>query len=227
MVLRVSEAKRPEYWFPGKLIITLAGVGEPSVHYLSRPFARIGSHPESDVVLPGRVMPRRCYYLHASRDGIHWLRLWHAESAATPLRGTIASGESVSIGPIQITARLEVESDAPAAAAKIEHLEPSYPVLSVSIHGRKAEPYPLKHRLTPVGREDPSELQMESKYVSACQCVLAWENGALWAIDLFSGNPTSVHGHRIEAAPVGIGRSIVAGDCRIVYQTQPLSMRPG
>ncbi len=59
--------------------------------------------------------------------------------------------------------------------------------------------YRVYRSLTVVGREKPSDLRLRSEFISSTHCVLYWQNGKLWFVDLLSSNGTEKRGRRCDA----------------------------
>ena len=73
-------------------------------------------------------------------------------------------------------------------------------------------------RLTIIGRHRPSTIRLTSRHISACHCLLWWDVGRLWVVDLLSGNGTRLNGEHVEAALVNPGDTLKLGPVALTYE---------
>lgn len=216
------------YWCGQQLAITLDGPSGRSEFTLAQPFARVGSHPQADVVIDDESVAPRCLYLHATDDGVFCLYLdVDADSAGG--KGTWLSPDSViPLGTHRLQARL---ADAPASGAP--------PIESPAAWGSASTPVPLvmiycgrrlkdkrrfRARLSAVGRRPQCALQLKGEKVSGFHCVLYWEHEQLWCVDLNSSNGTQLNGSPLDCQRMEIGDRLDVGEFGLVFLR--LSNRP-
>ena len=145
------------YWCQRHLLITVTGPRKQATVTVPTPYARIGSHPESEVVLPDASVAPRGLYLHATDDGVIGVGLCHDASAGALFRGWLLPEQKVSLGPYQISARLSADSR-PQTSVPPAGRSPAVPcpVLTFSRRGREITQHRLRRRLTIVGRGRPA-----------------------------------------------------------------------
>lgn len=191
---------------------------------LTQPFARIGSHPRSDVVLPGENVPSRCLYFHATDAGLFCVDLTASGPAdqALPVHGWVQPDQLIRVGPYEIT--VETEPSVPAPPRGADDLdsrsldEADAPMLTAVVGGEPLGYRLLHRRLTIIGRHRPSTIRLTSRHISACHCLLWWDAGRLWVVDLLSGNGTRLNGEHVEAALVNPGDLIKLGPVALTYE---------
>ena len=187
-----------EYWCDRKILVTIDGPHRHSTIRIEKPFARIGSHPESDIVLDHDDVDKRSLYLHATDAGIFCFGLSAAQS---DLRGWMDPNEAVAVGPYWISAQLTdpVElSDQDPDADVFALTEPS-PLLLVRCDGNAAGEFHLKRRLSILGRKAPCKLRLQGQEISGAHCVFFVDSQQTWVIDLLSTAGTIVRGKPCEA----------------------------
>src|SRR6187431_3166441 len=69
-------------WLDRSLVVTTEGPSGTSLTTVAQPFLRVGSDPESDILLPG--LARRSVYVHATPEGIYGVVLSGASHAIYP-----------------------------------------------------------------------------------------------------------------------------------------------
>ena len=215
-----------EYWCEQGLEITVEG---PEGRYgvkVEKPFARIGRHGSSEFVLPDKHAPHRGLYLHATESGVYYVRL--ASSPAKNDKGAqgwLAPGQILDVGPYQIAAQLtngQSKTDAPLPDFEGRDSTPPYPVLMIVNRGETVAHYPLRRRLSVVGRDQHNTLRLTDSQISTSHCILYREEDKLWAIDLLSSNGTSIAGQPLESALIAPGQSLTLGDhVELVYLSAP------
>ena len=96
-----------EYWCEQGLEITVDGPEGRFCVKVEKPFARVGRHESSEVVLPNKRAPHRGLYLHATEAGIFYVRLASSSSKNDQgAQGWLAPGQILNVGPYQITVQL-------------------------------------------------------------------------------------------------------------------------
>lgn len=214
----------PAYWCSRSLLITAPMAHGPRTLTLSKPFARVGSDPVADVVLPPQSAPRRAIYLHAAEEGIFFVKLFEENSEEATGRGWFRNGESIRVGTVPLSARLS--GPLPPTGPRDVDWESKgsapgpHPVLVATADGRKLGKLLIARRLSIVGRRQPSNIRLASHSVSACHCVFYRDAGKLWVIDLLSGNGTYVNDEPVEAAELPPDSRLRIGRVVLEYQDQ-------
>lgn len=212
---------RSRYWCEKGLLVTVEGPEGSFRTTIEKPFARIGSHPSSEVVLPGPQVAQRGLYLHATDAGVFCINLLQAGCAADEVIGWLDSNRAITLGPYKVSAQLAGGSEAVADAqpdldAK-GAVAPPFPRISVSIDGREVAERRLRRRLTVLGRGKSSTMRLMGNYVSAVHCVTYWDGDTLWVVDLLSANGTAFEGEAIEVVELPLGSSFVLGNVRLTF----------
>ncbi len=212
---------RVKYWCEKNLLITVEGPSGRSRTTVEKPFARIGSHLSSEVVLPGPQVAQRGFYLHATDEGVYCVDLLHNQSAARVGRGWLQPDQVITLGPYKISAQLaegyhtvvvgRADLDAKGTVAG------PFPRLAVSIEGRGVAKRRLRRQLTLFGRGQAATVQLLGNYISAVHCVMYWDDHALWVVDLLSANGTTLEGECIEAVELPLGRSLMLGNVQLTF----------
>ena len=216
----------PKFWCRQKLLVVVEGPqeinGPEGVSHttVEKPFARIGSHEASEVVLPDPSVAGRSLYLHVMPQGVYCVDLACDGPAEKPQHGWLKPDQSLVVGPYRISAR--TIDDMPTEVRAKDPLQrgsasPPYPILKMSARGIELGYRRLVRRLTIVGRRRPSTIRLTSRSMSGVHCVLYWEEGTLWAVDLLSGNGTRLDGNSIEAATFSLGSSLKLGRATLSY----------
>ena len=213
-------------WCDHRLIVTVEGPQEKFVATVDKPYACIGSHQNSDVFLPGACVPIRCFYVHAERGEIDWVRLWSIDQVEEPKRGRLKPGEPLVFGLYRIFVTL-ADSDAKtpnpekvsseAATNSSAGEAESLPEMKITAYGKEVGRRHLRHRLTVVGRAAPSSIRISSERHSSTHCLFAWSHGELWLVDLLSGGGSKLNGQRVMAARVMTGDVVRLGDVELTY----------
>lgn len=188
---------------------------------VEKPYARIGSHEGSEVVLAARGVPRRGLYLHATDAGVFCVRLRDEGPRAGLFRGWLLPHQATPLGPYRVSAHLAEGNESPGAGGPdLEargSAEAPYPVVAVSFAGREVARRRLRRRLTVVGRCRPSTLPIWGGDLSAPHLAFYWEAGILWVIDLLSRRGTWLDGAPVEVAQLPLGRSLTLGEVVLNY----------
>ena len=210
------------YWCGEQLVVTIDGPGGRRVVELAQPFARIGSHPEADVVIADEAVELRAAYLHATPAGVFCLYL-DIETQDLEQKGTwLRMDEQIAIGPYWLSARLagqRPEIELPAVSPAAAGTAPlPLPVLLVYCGSKLKDKRRLRSQLSPLGRRPQCALQLRGEKVSGFHCVLFWEQVQLWFVDLNSSNGTQLNGETRVAGRVQIGDRLEVGDFGLLFQ---------
>lgn len=220
---RIPTATVSAFWCQRHIAVSVEGPGESVTHLVPKPYARIGSHPSSDIVLTGGSIPQRSIYLHAADRGLYLLTLAHGPPLELVQNGWVPPEQEIVIGPFRITASLAEEIALPGFVDEDwtaqESAPAPYPRLAVSLDGKRLGSLSITRRLTTIGRDAPSDVRLSSRSISSVHCVLYREEGRLWAIDLTSGNGTYLGGSQIESAEIRVGARLRLGAVTLRYQT--------
>ncbi|HID76039.1 MAG TPA: FHA domain-containing protein [Planctomycetaceae bacterium] len=212
------------YWCDKGLVVSVDGPGGPSFATIRKPFARIGSHEGSEIVLSGQDVPRRCVYLHGTDEGIFWVGLRATDADGYVMGGWLAVGQPLNVGPYRITARLATANNASVPPSDNwlakGSAEPPFPVVMISAQGRSLGQRMLTRRLTVVGRRKPATMGLSSLSVSVCHCILYYADSQLWVVDLLAKNGVALGQRRVEAARVPVGSSLKLGVFELTYLSQ-------
>jgi Protein kinase domain/FHA domain len=218
-------------WCDDRIIVTVDGPQGPRKLTVARPFARVGSHPNSEIVL-GEEVGERAYYLHGAAGGIYALRL-DPDRESTDDRGRwLGVAEPITLGPYRLTARLKSQGVAPPNLPSLiaaGSADLPLPVLNVLSGSEFHEKRRLDSTLTLVGRHPACTLRLRGRKTSMLHCVLVWDQRRLWCIDLFSSNGTLLNGRRIDFADLQLRDQLTAGEFSLVYYrwSPRASMTPG
>jgi len=209
-----------EYWCAQNLVVTVEGPEGRSATTIEKPFARIGGHASSEVVLPHKSVAQRSIYLHATDAGVYCVQLAGPDSEPSEDRGGwLAPDQAIQVGPYRVTVQLAdqpPESERPQTDLEATDATLPYPMLLIVYRGRAIANYSLRRRLTIVGRGRRSTLQLADTRVSLTHCILYREEDKLWVVDLLSSNGTSRAGSPLEAAKVEPGDALVLGNVQLV-----------
>lgn len=212
-----------EYWCDRGLVITVEGpYGRRQVE-VDKPFARLGSHKLSEVLIPDTRISRRRFYFHATDDGVFCVNLSHLKAEVDPNRGWLDPDDTIELGPYRVSARLDGAAEAKSTFETRPDLEAKetvphpHSVLAMSIKGKEIDERAIKRQLTILGRRVPSTLRITSHSVSATHCVLYWDSGVLWVVDLFSVNGTRLYGRRIDSGRLPPGGILRVGRAELLH----------
>ena len=91
------------------------------------------------------------------------------------------------------------------------------PVIFVLVDEQRRATYRAYRSLTVVGRDYPSTLRLKSEFISTTHCVLYWQDGRLWFVDLLSSNGTEKRGRRCDVDRLRLGKTVKLGDVRLGF----------
>ena len=163
------------FWCDRKLLVTVEGPEGRSSTTIEKPFARVGSHDASEVVLPDRRIGRRRLYFHATDSGIFCVNLAPSYFSEGTLRGWVRPEQELLLGPYRISARL-ADEDSPPAVSGADWDAPGSaegpaPVVQATVNGREIGRLVLTRRLTLLGRRRSCMMRLTSRSVSASHCI--------------------------------------------------------
>ncbi|NQT38885.1 MAG: FHA domain-containing protein, partial [Planctomycetes bacterium] len=209
-------ATQSTHWCKQHLLITVDGPQGRFVKAVDKPFARVGSHPNSEIVLADESIAQRSVYFHATDEGVFCVDLSATDSEGSSRRGWMESRGSITVGAYLISAQLAHSSGAPPTTRRADfQAERSaagpYPVVAISAGGEEIARHPLSRRLTLIGRCRPSTLRLTTHSVSTTHCIAYSDAHALWIVDLLSSNGTRFHGEAVDVVALPIGESITLG----------------
>lgn len=210
------------YWCGEQLVVTIDGPAGRSVVSLAQPFARVGSHPAADVVLQDESVALRCVYLHATQAGVFCLYL-DVETQDLDQKGTwLLPDQEILIGAFRLRASLLTAEpgDAPPdqSLAAWGSAPPPLPVMMVFCGQKLKDKRRFRAQLNPVGRRPQCALQLKGQKVSGFHCILFWEQGQLWCVDLNSSNGSQLNGAAIVCGRVNLGDRLDVGEFGLVFQ---------
>jgi len=211
-----------DFWCSEHLVVTVDGPGGRALVSLEKPFALVGGHPSADVVIPGPEVAQRALYVHAAQGGVYCLFLDVASASPEEKGRWLSADESVAVGDYSIKVNVHPAEEGPAApagdlAAK-GSATPPLPLLLAYCGDLLKDKRRIRSRLSLVGRRPQCGLQLKGKKVSSFHCVLYWDGGKLWCVDLKSSNGTTISGRPIDCAEVEIGDRVEVGEFGLVFQ---------
>ena len=212
-----------DFWLQQGLIVRVNGPDGGREFQVERPFARVGSHPSSEVLLPD--IAKRSIYLHATSDGVFCLNLSRDNQFPPEHAGQwLKPDEQLSLGPYRLTASLESHPLEPAAPLlpliARGRIGNAVPVFRVSCKNGPKAKYRIQRLLTVVGRDVTCGLSLSGSRVSSPHCAFYYENERLWCIDLLSGNGTFHNGQRTDIAELELSDQVGVGEFRLVYKAR-------
>jgi pSer/pThr/pTyr-binding forkhead associated (FHA) protein len=212
-------------WCRGTLVVGVEGLGQRKHVTFAQPFVRCGSLDTCDLTLRGPGIPRRLLYLHATTHGIFAVPLVAPGRFAPLPSGWLLPKISLHVGPFRISWQWDCDSE----AGQVSPSDPSHLTslvekgslkrrweLDIFVDGHRVGRYELSRVLTLVGRHSPSHLNVTSRSVSSCHCVIVAEEDRLWFVDLCSGNGTRLEKQPITAGEWPIGVALQLGRVTLV-----------
>ena len=160
-------------WSDERIVVTVDGPLGRRKLTVPRPFARVGTHPDSEVVL-GEGAPQRTYYLHVAGGCLYGLRLdLEGREDLEHCGGWIKPSDAIILGPYRLTARLKSPVAALTALPSLiapGSAEIPLPVLNVFCGSDLKEKHRLHSRLALVGRHGHCTLRLRGRKVSLLHC---------------------------------------------------------
>jgi len=207
------------YWCGKRLVISASRSGETIEFPLEMPYARIGSHEKSDVILDD--VPRNALFLLGIQTGVFSLPLMAPENDGAFHRGWIDEDRTIGCGPWSLRVRFDDSSPMlPAAESLDEDLKSNIdvPVWLIRREGKELGRHRQRRRLMLIGREQPSDFRLRTNYISAGHCISYWDGRCAWVIDMCSTNGSRKDGVRFHAAKLRRGRSVNLGPLELKFE---------
>lgn len=237
----------PSLWCARRITVSLrAANGPPETIELARPFARVGSHPDCEIVLPSQEVPPLAAYLHATPVGGYGLKLANDAIEIHAAGRGRRRGLTVRIGRHTLDVRFAREQSSVAAepvALSGDSARPTlWPRLEIEVPGNQRPVVRrLSRALTVVGRQPPSRLLLRHATVARTHSVLHWDGARLWVVNLLSPNGTRLvlpfarlGREWIDSGEVRLGDGLMLGDVRLRFIDvveadvhPPVSREPG
>ena len=212
-------------WCRGTLVVGVEGLGQRKHVTFAQPFVRCGSLDTCDLTLRAPGIPRRLLYLHATPQGIFAVPLVAPGRFAPLPSGWLLPKISLHVGPF----RISWQWDGCSGSSQALLTDPSHLTslvekgslkrrweLDIFVDGHRVGRYELSRVLTLVGRHSPSHLNVTSRSVSGCHCIIVAEEDRLWFVDLCSGNGTRLERQPITAGEWPIGAALQLGRATLV-----------
>lgn len=211
----------PEFWSTDSLLVTVNGPEGQSTFVIEKPYARVGSHASSEVVLSGPGVEARTLYLHATAEGIFCIRLQATVQGGIGAGTWLKGNEGLRVGPYELHVRMQRQLTSPPPQVGLTawgSAPPPLPVCEISSDEKVIDKRRFRARLNLVGRRRELALQLLGQQVSSCHCALFWDSGKLWCIDLLASNGTLLNGQSIECAEVQIDDSLSIGEFFVTFK---------
>lgn len=219
-------------WCDEQLVVTVEGPQGTREIHVPKPYARIGWHPDSEIMLQGAHVAKRALYLHATPEGVYALNLDREEAPLDQHGRWIGPQDVLAVGDFRLKVRLV--SGGPANVPDADPVRwgsvpPPLPVVRIFCGPLLKDKRRFRARLNILGRRPQCALQLRGQRVSSFHAALFWDQRRLWCIDLLSGNGTSLNGNSIECAEVNLGDRLEIGEFSLVYYrwSPRRSMMPG
>jgi pSer/pThr/pTyr-binding forkhead associated (FHA) protein len=209
------------YWCTESLVVTVQGPQGRSTTIVDKPFARIGSHPRSEIFLKGTGIDARCLYLHATSEGVFCVRLLPTQRIPAGSGTWLRPDDVLQVGPYQISVTLQrasTQSLPRVALTAWGSAAPPLPVCEIFLDGKIRDKRRFRARLNLVGRRREHALQLQGQQVSSCHCALFWESGKLWSIDLLSSNGTLWQDEPIDCVLLEMGQALQIGEFSLLLK---------
>jgi len=219
-------------WCDEQLVVTVEGPQGTREIHVPKPYARIGWHPDSEIVLQGAHVAKRALYLHATPEGVFALNLDREEAPLDHHGRWVGSQEVLALGDFRLKVRLasgDRETVPDSDPVRWGSASPPLPVVRIFCGPLLKDKRRFRARLNILGRRPQCALQLRGQRVSSFHAALFWDQRRLWCIDLLSGNGTFLNGNSIECAEVALGDRLEIGEFSLVYYrwSPRRSMVPG
>ncbi len=212
----MDKSSAKESWTGRTIRVGVSRPGEEEEQtVLAQPFARVGSHAGNDVVLTDEGVPPRGLYLHATDAGIYCLSLFNTRAGGTKALGWLGPRNFATLGDWRV--RCTFADGGPAARTDLHELHsrstlsPAPGSLVLAAPSEDEIRQPIHRRLTLVGRQAPCKMRLHHSSISDSHCVLYWQAGTLWVVDLVSDEGTHVAGQRVTCDRVPAGEVLTLG----------------
>ncbi len=199
-----------------------------------QPFARIGGHKDSEVVLEGERVRRRHLILIAFTNGIYCIDLIASAKNGKQTGSWLDSEIPLKVGAFVIHAHAvtpqgEQISVRPQNTENFRlTLELDPPRLEVVRRGEPVGRFLLRKQFTCFGRSPGNRIWVRSQYLSQFHLLFVRDETGLWLIDLLSANKPIVNGHPQEFGPLhGPSARILVGTLMLKLTNLPEAKRPG
>ncbi|MEX2560978.1 MAG: FHA domain-containing protein, partial [Pirellulales bacterium] len=204
------------FWCPAHIRVSLRGPsGTMLAAEVDKPFARLGSHTDAELVLPESRFPPVSLYLHGAGERIYCLALQSPHTAGPLPSGWLARRKFARLGEYRVMADLD---DAPLPAGRpADPLGAAPRMLVEKDRGRRPATARLASPLTLVGRGARCRIRLSHPTVATYHCVLFWDGRCLWAVNLLSANGTRLNGRWIDSSRVLPGETLSLGEVRLTY----------
>jgi hypothetical protein len=209
------------HWSRRGLSITVAGPDGTTTVQLSKPFARVGSRPGSEIRLTHPGISGQAAYFHATEHDIWCCSL--ARSGGKPAKlQRIRPGTGIHLGPYRLSADFaqstsgshDRESSSELAARSAQHL-----ALKLTSPQHNAIEHLLSSSFEIIGRGLPSTILLDDDSASRVHCLLYRQGDELWIVDLLSQNGTRRSGKRCEAMHIAPGERVAIGSYTLSYSS--------
>jgi pSer/pThr/pTyr-binding forkhead associated (FHA) protein len=212
-----------QFWTRNRLRIEIEGPDGNFVTDLNQPFARIGSHPGSDIRISPPQSSRRHFYLQIVGNRILGFDFDKNVKSGKRSHLRIESGRPINSGPYKITASILpaiqrwLPDEPTPGLAGVNRSTRLDLCAMVQLRGKDSAPYAFSNRLVTVGRHPTNKIKITSEGVSKFHCVLFEINGSIWAVDLRANSPTRVAGKLFDAGQVPLGSRVQIGPASIIF----------
>jgi len=219
-------------WCDEQITVSIDGPEGQREIRVPAPLARIGAHPESDIVLIGAGVAKRAFYLHATSAGIYCLSLDIEEGNLEERARWLNPQDALTVGPYRLTARTQGALIAPPERVGLVlrgSSPPPLPVLNIYCGNLLKDKRRFRSQLSVLGRRPQCALQLRGARVSSFHCALFWEQRRLWCIDLLSSNGTQLNGAPLRCEEVRLNDRLEIGEFGLAYHrwSPRSSMSPG
>ena len=222
------EKKNSDYWCSQWIQIWVQGPDISFEVVTEKPFARIGRHQESEVVLNGKNVAKRHLYLHATPNGIYCVNLAKSHAKEKHVGEWINSESPIKVGPYKITVKLIHPRDPIHESTNIVvdtssslHARGKLEVHQQIVFKAKSQlvgRHALTRRLSTLGRDPACTFALTSRSLSMFHCILYQQHRKTWVIDLNPINRTKVDGLAIEVAAVSLGSTFRVGRVQVSFE---------
>jgi FHA domain len=218
------------YWCDEKLVVHIVGPeGEREV-VVEQPYAQVGAHSQSQVVLSGPGVGKRALLLLATEHGIYVLNL-DMEDATLEERGRwLNDTDSLLVGPYRLTVRAASGQSPRQQVPDLVAVKSRLPIPVVHVYCDRLlkDRRRFRHPLSIVGRRPQCSLQLRGLEVSSFHCAMFWHNQRLWCIDLLSSNGTRLNGEPLVCGELRLNDRLEVGEFGLLYyRWSPRRSTPG
>lgn len=198
----------------------------------SHPFARVGGHQGSEVVLQGDKVRRRHLVLIAFSNSVYCIDLVASAKNGKQSGYWMDSETPLQIGVFTIHARVvtpegQLITVRPQASDNFRStLELNPPRLEVVRRGEPVGRFLLRKQFTCFGRSPGNRIWVRSQYLSQFHLLFVRDETGLWLVDLLSANKPIVNGYPRESGPLrGPSTRILVGTVMLKLANLPVANR--